>query len=84
MTFCPKFGEIEEQKGKLAEILRANDVRAVEVLYMQVPCCFGLAWLAQSAVEESGKDISLTLTKLSLRGEVLEEQTLGAGNAPRR
>ncbi len=84
LTFCPKFGEIEEQKEKLAEILRANDVRAVEVIYMQVPCCFGLAWLAQSAVEDSGKDIPLTLTKLSLRGEVLEEQTLSTGNAPKR
>lgn len=82
LTFCPKFGEIEGQKEKLAEILRENDVRAVEVLYMQVPCCSGLAWLAQSAVEDSLKSIPLTLTKLSLRGEVLEEQTLGAG-APR-
>jgi len=76
LTFCPKFGEIDEQREKLAEILRANDVAAVEVIYMQVPCCFGLAWLVQSAVEESGKNIPLTLTKLGLRGEVLEESTV--------
>ena len=76
LTFCPKFGEIEEQRAKLAEILRANAVRGVEVLYMQVPCCFGLAWLVQQAVADSGKDLPIVLTKLGLRGEVLETRTV--------
>ena len=76
MTFCPKFGEIDDQKAKLAEILRANDIRAIEVVYMQVPCCRGLAWLAQDAVALSGKEIPITLTKLGLRGDVIEAHTV--------
>ncbi len=66
--------------GSFAEILRANDVRALEVIYMQVPCCHALAWLAQQAAADSGKDVPVKLTKLSLRGEVLEEETAAAGS----
>lgn len=80
LTFCPKFGEIEEQREKLAEILRANDVQGLEVLYMQVPCCWGLAWLVQQAAADSGKDVPVKLVKLSLQGEVLEEKTVAAGS----
>ena len=79
LTFCPKFGDMDGQKAKLAEILRANDVRGVDVLYMQVPCCRGLAWLVQEAAAESGKQIPITLTKLGLRGEVIETQAACVG-----
>ena len=63
-------------RRKLAQILLQNDVKSVEVLYMEVPCCFGLVHLARVALEEAGKDLPLAITKINVRGQVLETQVL--------
>ncbi len=72
LSGCPKFGDNDAQREKLAEILKRNDVKAMEVVHMEVPCCFGLVRLVQQAVGDAGKDIPVTLTKISISGDVLE------------
>jgi len=67
---CPKFDDVEAYRRKLAAILRANDVKKVTVLHMEVPCCFGLVRLAQEAVRASGKDVPLEDATVGIRGEV--------------
>jgi len=69
---CPKLDNTDMYRRKLAEIFRQNDIQSVEVIYMEVPCCFGLVHLVRLALEESEKTIPLTLTKVSVRGAVLE------------
>lgn len=69
---CPKLDDVEAYRHKLTEIFRQNDIRSVEVVYMEVPCCFGLVHLVKLALQASGKDIPLTLTKVGIRGDVLE------------
>ncbi|HNT36776.1 MAG TPA: 4Fe-4S binding protein [bacterium] len=69
---CPKLDDVELYRDKLSQILAANDIRSIEVLFMEVPCCFGLTRLVDDALSLSGKDIPTKLTKISLRGEVLE------------
>jgi Fe-S-cluster-containing hydrogenase component 2 len=69
---CPKLDNTDMYRRKLAEIFRQNDIGSVEVAYMEVPCCFGLVHLVRLALEESGKTIPLTLTKVSIQGAVLE------------
>jgi len=76
LTACPKFGKTDVQRVKLTDILRQNDVRALEVVYMEVPCCHGLVRLAELARDDAGKHIPIRLTKISLRGDILESEDL--------
>ena len=69
---CPKLDDAEAYRKKLAQIFRQNDIKSVEVVYMEVPCCFGLVHLVKKALEESGREIPLSLTKVGIHGEILE------------
>jgi Pyruvate/2-oxoacid:ferredoxin oxidoreductase delta subunit len=76
MIGCPKLDDADSYRSKLVQVFRQNDIRGVEVLYMEVPCCFGLVRLVQDALEASGKNIPLILTKIGIQGEVCGEETL--------
>jgi NAD-dependent dihydropyrimidine dehydrogenase PreA subunit len=70
---CPKLDDVDLYRKKLAQIFLQNDIRDVEVAYMQVPCCYGLVHLVQGALQDSGKDIPLVLTKIGVKGDILEK-----------
>jgi len=42
-------------------------------MVMQVPCCTGLVQLAQTAVQQSKKNIPLKATVIGIDGTVLKE-----------
>jgi Pyruvate/2-oxoacid:ferredoxin oxidoreductase delta subunit len=73
---CPKLDDTELYRHKLTQIFIQNDLQSVEVLYMEVPCCFGLAHLVRLAVQESGKDIPVKITKIGMGGAIGEVQEL--------
>ncbi len=77
---CPKLDDFEIYRRKLTEIFRQNEVRSVEVVHMEVPCCFGLARLVQMALKDSGKAIPLVLTKVGIRGQLLERSQLATAD----
>lgn len=66
---CPKLDDTSAYLEKLSGIFRFNDVASVDVLFMEVPCCFGLVRLVKEALEQSGKDIPVSLTRVGVRGE---------------
>ncbi len=72
---CPKLDDANQYRQKLAQIFGQNDIQSVDVVYMEVPCCFGLVHLVRLALTDSGKDIPLTLTKIGIRGGILETQS---------
>lgn len=41
------------------------------VAHMEVPCCFGMVELVQSALADSGKDVPVEAVMLSVKGERL-------------
>ncbi len=73
VTGCPKFGQTEIYADKLAEIVQSNDIRAITVVRMEVPCCSGIEMLARSAVDASGKDIPVETIVIGLSGEVEDQ-----------
>ena len=73
---CPKLDNVSIYEAKLREIFAGNDIEAVTIAYMEVPCCFGLVHLIREAVEESGKQIPVSLVKLGIRGEILEKEAI--------
>ena len=75
---CPKLDEVDYYHQKLIEIFSRNDIKSVDVVFMEVPCCFGLVHLVKSALEESDKDIPVSFTKIGIRGDILEAVREGA------
>ena len=71
---CPKLDDTEFYEKKLKDIFRANDIKSVDVAYMEVPCCYGLVHTVQQALTESGMPIPLTLIRVGIRG-VVQERT---------
>ena len=69
---CPKLDDAEFYTGKLTDIFRERDIRSVNVVYMEVPCCGGLVRLVHKALMDSGRQIPVTLTKLGIRGKVID------------
>lgn len=74
---CPKLDNAEFYRKKIAQIFTQNDMKSIDVVYMEVPCCFGLVHLVHESLKESGKEIPLTLTKVGIKGDVLETTTVG-------
>ncbi|MDR0904993.1 MAG: 4Fe-4S binding protein [Oscillospiraceae bacterium] len=68
---CPKLDGVDYGE-KLTEILTRNDVKSVTVVRMEVPCCGGIEYAAQTAVENSGKTIAFEVVTLTTEGDVLE------------
>ncbi len=64
---CPKFDDPAEYVGKVAQILGANSIRSLKVYYMEVPCCRGLVWIAEQAIDRSGKNTPLVTEVINIR-----------------
>ncbi len=70
IIFCPKLdAEIEEYVDRLAEIFTRHAIRSVTVLRMEVPCCGGVRYVVDRALERSGKQVPVTERTISMRGE---------------
>lgn len=69
---CPKLDDVSLYRDKLTQIFAQNDIKSVEVLHMEVPCCFGLVHVVRSALEDSGKKIPLRTVKIGINGRTLE------------
>ena len=80
---CPKLDDTEPYRRKLAAMFEHSGIRSVEVVHMEVPCCFGLVRLVQLALADAGKDIPLSLVKIGIGGDVLERtrpETMAPGD----
>jgi ferredoxin len=69
---CPKL-DSGDYADKLTEILKANDIRRVTVVRMEVPCCGGITHAVMEAMKRSGKLIPWQVVTLSTDGEIIDE-----------
>lgn len=69
---CPKLDE-GDYTEKLTAIFKANDLRSVTVLRMEVPCCAGLAQAVKQALVASGKMIPWQIVTIATDGTILED-----------
>ena len=68
---CPKLDDVDYSE-KLTAIIRDNDIKAVTIVRMEVPCCGGLQRAAETALKNSGKFIPWQVVTISRDGNVLE------------
>ncbi|MHC4521345.1 MAG: ATP-binding protein [Planctomycetota bacterium] len=81
---CPKLDDGHEYVEKLADILRANSVRSLTVVHMEVPCCSGLTRIAREAVAGSGRAMPFEDVTVGLRGDVIRSETIEVDSAALR
>jgi NAD-dependent dihydropyrimidine dehydrogenase PreA subunit len=75
---CPKLDNPDFYIEKLAAILKANKLRSLTVIHMEVPCCFGLTHIARQAIARSGVKISFDDVTIDLHGGVSKVQTINS------
>ncbi len=66
---CPKLDDVGIYKEKLIGIFKENKVKSVTYAHMEVPCCFGLVSIIQSAIEAAGKKVPFEETVIGISGE---------------
>jgi ferredoxin len=69
---CPKFDDARAYAQKLTEILQQNNIASITVVHMEVPCCTGLKWAVNKAIEGSGKKIPVKEYEIKIGGEIVE------------
>ncbi|MDO8535455.1 MAG: 4Fe-4S binding protein [Candidatus Omnitrophota bacterium] len=69
---CPKLDDVSYYKEKISQILANNDIKSVTYAHMEVPCCFGLMGVIQSAIADSGKNVPFHDIMISIKGERLK------------
>jgi len=70
---CPKFEDARGYAEKLSEILKLNDVASITICHMEVPCCSGLKWAVDKALQASGKQIPMKRYIMTIGGELNEQ-----------
>lgn len=68
---CPKLDE-GDYAEKLTQIIANNDIKSVQVIRMEVPCCKGIEDAVKRALQASGKFIPWNVVTISTSGEILD------------
>jgi NAD-dependent dihydropyrimidine dehydrogenase PreA subunit len=73
---CPKLDDVHAYYEKLVQIFKGNDIHSITITTMEVPCCRGLVNIVLTALEESGKEISVKEAVVSIKGEIISERII--------
>ena len=69
IVFCPKLdSDIDGYITKLAEIFSRHTIKSITVVHMEVPCCGGVRYVVDKALEKSGKTIPVTDKTITIEG----------------
>lgn len=68
---CPKLDDVHVYVDKIAQIIAVGQPRSITIVNMEVPCCFGLNRVVQSAIEQAGKDVPVKTVTISIKGDKL-------------
>lgn len=68
---CPKLDNADYYVEKLTKIFEQNDIKSVTIAHMEVPCCFGMMNIVNSAVSASGKGIPVDNVTISVKGRIM-------------
>jgi NAD-dependent dihydropyrimidine dehydrogenase PreA subunit len=71
---CPKLDEDQEiYVEKLRALIDHGGINSIEVMMMQVPCCRGLMYMVEQAMEGAERKIPIKEMIVSVEGEVLQK-----------
>ncbi len=74
---CPKLDDGQQiYMEKIRALIDEAGVKSITVLIMQVPCCSGLLYMVQTALQHSIRDVPVRIKVVSIRGELLRNERL--------
>lgn len=73
---CPKLDDAERYIQKLADVFATNDIRSIEVLRMEVPCCAGLTHIVSSALQAAEAVVPAGVTTVSPDGAIVDRDVI--------
>ncbi len=73
LVACPKLDDLDFYRRKLEDIFRESGCTGVTVMMMEVPCCGGLRYAAEQALQASGRDIPMNEIIIGVRGNILHQ-----------
>ena len=62
--------DVTAEQEKLSRIFANNDIRSITVARMSVPCCGGLVFAVEKALQETGKNIPLQVVTIAPDGTI--------------
>jgi ferredoxin len=73
IIFCPKLDQdLDEYIDKLATIFSRHSIRSITVVHMEVPCCSGVRYIVDKALEKAGKGIPVSEATISVEGKLVK------------
>lgn len=69
---CPKLDDCDYSE-KLTEILKQNDINSIKIVRMEVPCCGGIVYAVNRALENCGKTIAMQIVTVTTDGKILND-----------
>lgn len=71
IIFCPKLdSDVDGYITKLAAIFSRHVIKSITVIHMEVPCCGGMRYVVDQALDLSGKKIPVTEKTITIDGGV--------------
>ncbi len=72
INFCPKLDSgLDSYIEKMTEIFKNQDIKSVTIVRMEVPCCGGMEFIVQKALEAAGKIMMVKMNVISIKGEII-------------
>ncbi len=68
---CPKLDGVNYAQ-KLSEIFENNEINSITIVRMTVPCCGGLPYAVQTALEQAAKNIPIQIITISPDGQIIQ------------
>lgn len=71
VIFCPKLdADINGYVDRLAEIFKRHEIKSITVAHMEVPCCSGVRYVVDRALERSAKKIPVSEKTITIQGDI--------------
>lgn len=69
---CPKLDDLQLYIDRLTEMIKLNNFKSITVLRMEVPCCGGMAYAAQTARDNAGAEVKINVVTIGIQGDVMK------------
>lgn len=71
IIFCPKLDpDLESYIEKLTGIFRGHTIKSITIARMEVPCCGGMRYVVEKAMERAGVQVPIEEKVVTINGEL--------------
>jgi len=67
---CPKLDDVDAYINKVTDILKTANIKSLKIVNMEVPCCYGMSYIAKEAIKNSGKNIPFENVVIGIKGDI--------------